>query len=114
MQCSMGTTPASFSASGESVAAGTAAGVVDDIADENIPPFGMCNSLSNPQVAAASSGGTLVPQTCQPVIAGPWSPGSTGVTLDQVAALDDGSTCDCAWGGTISITSAGQTDCTIQ
>jgi hypothetical protein len=47
------------------------------------------------------------------VIAGPWSPGSTSVTLDGEAALDDASQCSCAWGGAITVTSAGQAKATL-
>jgi hypothetical protein len=35
------------------------------------------------------------------------------VTLDGVAALDDASQCSCAWGGAITVTSAGQTAATL-
>jgi hypothetical protein len=39
----------------------------------------------------------------------PWTPGSTSVTIAGLAALNDSSTCQCMWGGAVSITSAGQT-----
>jgi hypothetical protein len=108
LKCSMGTTPATFTASGQAVSGRTAAGVVTDVGPKSVPAFGMCTSLQNPAVATASSAGPLVPQACQPVIAKPWSPGSTKVTIDGVAALDDGSQCKCAWQGAIKVTSAGQ------
>lgn len=115
IQCSFGTTPATFSASGTKTSAGDAAGVVTDVAKANVPPFGLCQSPSNPQVAAATTaaGGTLTPQPCQPVLA-PWSPGSTHVTVAEVAALDDGSQCNCTWGGAVKVSSSGQTDVTLQ
>jgi Domain of unknown function (DUF4280) len=115
LQCSFGTTPATFSASGTETSAGDAAGVVTDVAKANVPPFGLCQSPSNPQVAAATTaaGGTLTPQPCQPVLA-PWSPGSTHVTIGEVAALDDGSQTNCTWGGAVTVSSAGQTDVTLQ
>ena len=76
----------------------------------NIATFGMCTSPSNPQVAAATAAaqGVLTPQPCLPVISGPWSPGSSTVSVGGVPALTSDSTCMCAWGGTISITQAGQ------
>jgi hypothetical protein len=71
----------------------------------NIAPFGMCKSLANPQVAAATSAamGTLTPQPCVPAPAGPWSPGSSIVTLNGVAALTADSKCMCTWAGGIEV-----------
>jgi hypothetical protein len=75
----------------------------------NIAAFGMCRTLANPQVAAATSAasGVLTPQPCIPVTTSPWSPGATAVTIGGVKALTDDSTCKCNWTGTISIVSAG-------
>jgi len=115
LQCSFGTTPATFSASGTQTSAGAAAGVVNDVAAANIPPFGLCMSLANPQVASATSAaaGTLTPQPCQPVLS-PWSAGSAHVTIDEVAALDDSSQCNCTWSGVVTVSSPGQTDVMLQ
>ncbi len=76
----------------------------------NVPPFGMCTTPSNPQVAAATAAasGVLTPQPCIPVITGPWAPGSTKVSAAGVPALTSTSRCTCAWGGSISIVQAGQ------
>lgn len=116
MQCSMGSSPATFTASGTTPSAGAPAGVVTDTAASAIPSFGMCQSLANPQVASATSAasGVLTPQPCLPLISAPWTPGSTNVTISEIAALDDSSECACSWGGSISITSAGQTDVSLQ
>ncbi len=115
LQCSFGTTPATFSASDTETSAGSAAGVVTDTAAANAPPFGLCMSLSNPQVAQATTAasGTLTPQPCQPVLS-PWSPGSTHVTIGEVAALDDSSQCTCTWDGVVTISAAGQTAVNLQ
>jgi hypothetical protein len=115
LQCSMGTTPATFAASGTEVLAGAPAGVVTDVGAESVPTFGMCQSLANPQVAAATSAanGALTPQPCQPLIAGPWTPGSSAVALAGVPALDDSSQCACTWGGSITVTAAGQASVTL-
>jgi hypothetical protein len=115
LQCSMGTTPSTFAASGAQVSATTAAGVVTDTGPGSIPPFGLCQSPANPQVAAATTaaGGTLTPQPCQPVLT-PWAPGSAQVTVGGVPVLDDASQCSCAWAGVITVTDAGQTSTSVQ
>ena len=61
----------------------SAANIADFVPMTNIPSFGMCMSLKNPQVATATSAaqGVLTPQPCMPVIVAPWSPGSATVTL---------------------------------
>jgi hypothetical protein len=114
LQCSFGTTPATFAASGTQASAGTSAGVVTDVAAANVATFGMCMSMSNPQVASAtaSAQGVLTPQPCQPVLS-PWSPGSAQVTIGQVSALDDASQCNCTWGGAVTVSDAGQTSVTV-
>ncbi|WP_244930194.1 DUF4280 domain-containing protein [Nocardioides sp. W7] len=75
----------------------------------NIPPFGMCTSLSNPTVAAATSAalGVLTPMPCIPTMAGPWKPGALKTTIGGKPALVSGSTCNCAFGGMVSITMTG-------
>ena len=76
----------------------------------NIQSFGMCSSLSNPQVAAATSAaqGVLTPQPCLPAPAGPWQPGSITVRISGQPALTMNSTCQCNWGGVVSISESGQ------
>lgn len=76
----------------------------------NILPFGMCNSLSNPTVAAATAAafGVLTPMPCIPNTAAPWSPGSFTVQIGGQPALTDNSQCLCMWGGTITVSFAGQ------
>jgi hypothetical protein len=109
LQCSFGSTPATFAASGTQTSAGTPVGVVTDIEAANVPPFGMCLSLSNPQVATATAAAeTFTPQPCLPVLASPWVPGSAQVTVSEVSALDDASQCTCAWDGVVTVSAAGQ------
>ncbi len=88
----------------------SAANIADFVPMTNIPSFGMCMSLKNPQVATATSAaqGVLTPQPCVPVIVAPWSPGSATVTLDNLPALNDTSTCQCIWGAAIRVAYAGQ------
>ena len=70
----------------------------------NIMPFGVCTSLSNPTVAAATAAalGVLTPMPCTPVTT-PWKPGSPTVLINNSPALNNSSTCQCAFGGSISI-----------
>ncbi len=111
--CTFGTSPASIvilpaaMVNGTSQPAGT---IMDNASMVNIPPFGMCQSLANPQVASATAAasGVLTPQPCLPVIAAPWAPGSATVMIGNKPALNNSSKCMCNWGGSISITSAGQ------
>jgi Domain of unknown function (DUF4280) len=114
LQCSFGTTPATFSATGTEVDATAAAGVITDVSPSNVPGFGMCTSIANPQVASATSAaaGVLTPQPCVPVLA-PWSPGSAEVTIGSTPALDDSSQCQCTWAGVITVASAGQTSVSV-
>jgi hypothetical protein len=86
-----------------------AATVMDFAPMTNIPPFGMCRTQANPQVASATAAaqGVLTPMPCIPVTTGPWSPGSPYITVEQQKALTDDSTCRCAWTGTIEITNPG-------
>jgi hypothetical protein len=76
----------------------------------NILPFGMCSSLANPTVAAATAAalGVLTPMPCMPVTLAPWAPGSPTVLLGTFPALNSSSKCMCAWAGVISIVNPGQ------
>ena len=73
-------------------------------------PFGMCQSLSNPMVASATSAamGVLTPMPCIPVIVAPWAPGGKQLITNMPALLDN---CKlmCAYGGSISINMPGHT-----
>jgi len=88
--------------------------IQDMVPMTNIATFGMCISLANPQVAAATSAalGVLTPQPCIPNVVAPWAPGSPTVSVGGVPALTSDSTCNCLWAGVISITSPGQTTTT--
>jgi len=70
----------------------------------NIPSFGMCSTLTNPAVAAATEAklGVFTPAPCVPAIMGPWKPGKLNVLLDGAPALLNTDTCQCMWGGVIS------------
>lgn len=85
------------------------ANVMDHKPNVNIAPFGMCQSLANPQVAAATSAaqGVLTPQPCVPATVSPWAPGSPTVHVAGMPALNDSCTCNCMWAGVITITNPG-------
>jgi len=86
-----------------------AATIFDSKPMANINPFGLCKSITNPQVAAATTAamGTLTPQPCIPVIPAPWSPGASAVKLQEKAALTSDSKCLCAWAGSIEVIDPG-------
>ena len=112
--CTNGTGPAQLvatSAPGETVGGQPAATIMDYQPMTNIPSFGVCTSMANPQVAAASEGaaGVATPQPCIPSILGPWVLGSTRKTFGGYPALVMTDTCHCAWGGEITIAEPGQT-----
>jgi hypothetical protein len=74
----------------------------------NIRPFGMCMSLSNPTVAAATAAalGVLTPMPCIPVTEA-WIPGAPTVLIGGNPGLKMGDQCLCAWGGVIQMTFPG-------
>lgn len=118
MACTFGVAPASLTvlpANRVMVGGVPAANIMDHVPMMNIPTFGMCMSLSNPQVAAATSAalGVLTPQPCIPVTSAPWAPGSPTVTIGNQPALTNSSTCNCMWGGVITISSPGQATTTV-
>jgi hypothetical protein len=86
-----------------------AANILDMAPMVNIPPFGMCQSLANPQVAAATAAalGVLTPMPCVPVPVAPWSPSAPTTLIGGAPALVQGATLNCAYGGVISVTMPG-------
>lgn len=85
------------------------ASIMDHQPMVNIAAFGMCTSLANPQVSAATSAaqGVLTPQPCVPMTQTPWTPGAAMVLVGGQPALTNSSTCQCLWGGTITIGTPG-------
>ena len=71
----------------------------------NIPSFGVCSSLANPTVAAATAAalGALTPMPCVPNIVAPWKPGKADVLVENSPALLNTDTLQCLWGGVITI-----------
>ncbi len=120
MQCSFGVTPAPLIVipKGPPVLASSmpAATIMDFAPIVNIPTFGMCNSVTNPVVAAAMAAklGVFTPMPCVPATVIPWMPGSMKVLINKMPALTSTSTCNCLWGGVITITSPGQFKVMVQ
>lgn len=88
-----------------------AANIMDHIPLLNILPFGMCQSMANPAVSAATAAamGVLTPMPCIPATATPWIPGgATTLLLGNMPALDANGTLLCNWAGTIKIAVPGQ------
>ena len=113
LMCSFGIAPAPLSVlpTNRVMAGGPpAATIMDHIPIVNIPPFGMCTSLANPTVAAATAAalGVLTPMPCMPVVPAPWMPGAPTVLIGSMPALDNNCKAMCTWAGVISITMPGQ------
>ncbi len=110
--CSFGAAPSSLVVlpKGVNITNQPAATIMDNIPFMNVMPFGVCSSLANPAVAAATAAalGVLTPMPCTPVPAGPWAPGVPPVTIKGIPVLDDASKLSCAYAGVITISFAGQ------
>jgi hypothetical protein len=95
MQCSFGMAPSTFVATPKMVQTSymDAGNIMDNVPMMNIPPFGMCQSLANPQVAAATAS----------------APPAPTVLVANQPALNNTSKLICNWAGVIQITNPGQT-----
>ena len=113
LQCSLGLAPSSLAVLPLSnvVSAGLPAASIQDCKPMlNILPFGMCRSLANPAVAAATAAalGVMTPMPCVPVTPAPWVPGAPSVLVGGVPALSSTSKLMCAWAGVIQVLVPGQ------
>lgn len=112
LQCSLGMAPSALVVLPlHRVLSGTPdANIMDHQPLLNILPFGLCQSLANPAVAAATAAamGVLTPMPCLPATTTPWLPGAATVMLGGMPALHDGCSLMCLWGGLISVQSPGQ------
>jgi hypothetical protein len=105
MMCSCGTHPASLLV----LPPNRAANIYDAIPHVNITPSGMCITMANPLVAAATAAalGVLTPQICIP-LTNVWSYATNSGLVNGSPALTPSSTCLCHWGGVITIIWPGQ------
>ena len=108
MMCSFGTAPSVLNVLplNRVMAATPVAGMMDHVPFLNVAPFGQCNSMSNPMVAAATAAalGTLTPMPCIPVTVSPWVGSPPNVAIGTFPVLDSDATLNCMWGGVITIT----------
>lgn len=83
--------------------------IMDNVPMKNIMSFGMCSSMANPTVAAATAAalGVLTPMPCMPVIPAPWAPGTVKVLIAGKPALTSVSKVMCAYAGVIQISNPG-------
>lgn len=113
LQCSFGAAPSSLvvlPVNGVLTGGMPGATIMDNKPMANILPFGTCNSMANPMVAAATAAalGALTPMPCIPVTAAPWAPGSPTVLVGSMPALQNSSKLPCNWGGVIQVVAPGQ------
>ena len=87
-----------------------AANIMDHKPMLNVLPFGVCMSLANPTVAAATSAalGVLTPMPCIPNTPAPWVPGAVTNMLGNQPSLDSTCTLMCTWAGVITVIAPGQ------
>ena len=112
LQCTFGVAPSSLIVLPANKVQGMTpcANIMDNKPFTNILPFGMCNSMSNPAVAAATAAalGVLTPMPCTPMTSAPWVVGAPTVLIANMPALNDSSKLMCSYGGVISINNPGQ------
>jgi len=60
-------------------------------------------TFGHSESGASAALGVLTPMPCVPVPLGPWKPGAAKTQIGGTPALTAGSTCNCTWGGVITI-----------
>jgi hypothetical protein len=111
LQCSFGLAPATLTVlpvARVMIEGKPAAAITDSAPMVNVPPFGMCSSLANPTVAAATAAalGVLTPMPCVPVTT-PFINGATTTMIGGQPGLTLGAQCTCAYGGAVQIINPG-------
>lgn len=118
--CPFGSKPGTLNATSQVAVLGCSkpvATIMDMVPGSNIPSFGMCCSLANPQVAAATAAalGVLTPQPCSMVPLGPWQATKPKTLVGGKPVLTQESMLMCGMGmGQISIIAPGQVKIVIE
>jgi hypothetical protein len=113
MKCSMGTSQAKLTVLPSRTVFLTGqpmANISDHLSMVNLAPFGKCRSMGFPATASATAAnhGSLTPMPCMHNTPFPWMGGKNDYIVKGDPALLKSSSCQCMWGGTISITDDGQ------
>jgi len=116
LSCTMGAAPSTLNVIRPTILIKSkpAATIMDFAPMSNIMPFGMCKAPSNPAViaATAAASGVFTQAPCIPATSSPWTPGNMKVKIQNMPALMSNCKCLCTWGGSISISFAGQVQVT--
>lgn len=114
-QCAFGTIPCTLQVTSQMTCMADGkpiATIQDGQPGVNLPGFGMCTSLANPAVAAATAAalGVLTPQPCSLVPAGTWMAANPKVLVGGMPCLLSDATLLCGLGvGSIRVVFPGQT-----
>lgn len=114
LTCPFGTAPSNLKVTSQTICTvgGQPAATIQDAQGMvNIQSFGMCSSLANPQVAAATAAalGVLTPQPCMPMTSGTWIPTSPATMIGGNPCLTSDCKVMCTNGaGTIEVKYPGQ------
>ena len=111
LQCSFGAAPGTLTVlplARVMVEGRPAAALLDAAPMLNVPSFGMCSSLANPTVAAATAAalGVLTPMPCVPATTA-WVGGAVTTMIGGKPAVTLGAQCICAYAGVIQIVNPG-------
>lgn len=113
-KCSFGTVPCTLTVVSQMTCMADgkpAATIQDGQPGLNLPGFGMCTSLANPTVAAATAAalGVLTPQPCNLVPAGTWTASNPKVLAGGIPCLTSDAALMCGLGaGRIGVVLPGQ------
>lgn len=106
-KCSFGAAPCPIVVNSQQngIASNSIVATIFDNTPANLSTFGMCTSMANPAVSAATAAalGVLTPQPCTPMLTAPWTMGSSTVLFQNKPALLQNSQLLCMWGGIIQI-----------
>ena len=107
MKCSFGVAPSSLVVlpTNKVLSGQPTATIMDHKPMLNVLPFGMCQSMANPTVIAATAAamGVLTPMPCIPNTAAPWVVGAPTVMIGNLPALNSTAKLMCNWAGVIEL-----------